>query len=465
MLSKFYDGVKEMQDELCEAMRKDLGRDMFINYIMEIMLIEASLKHEFNHLSEWMKEHPEEVELLHTPGQCFSHYEPLGVVAVFGSWNAPLVTTLKPLMQAISAGNCVIVKPSEISSHSSTAIKKLTDKYLDKTTVVTIEGGVDVASAVNELPLDMICFTGSTQVGRIIAEKAAKNLTPCILELGGKCPLIIDHSAVDRFQQHEGGLRKDYKLRADLHRSRLRIRAREQAEGLREAVRAQIQKFYGEKPEGSDLQGKMINEFHTKRVKGLIDSAGGTIICGGKVVEEARYVEPTIILKPDLESKLMKEEIFGPVMPVFPYKDINEVIRFINARDKPLAVYYFGNANSPSAKQVCMMTSSGAFVCNEVLTQINNHSMGFGGVGKSGYGRHGGYEGFKNFSNRKAIMIKSPLPSAVTNMMVPPYGSKFEAGIRKWGVFLLTHNKSSMMFYIRIGLLILFLMLVKVLFF
>ena len=131
MLEKFYIGLKAMETELCEAMQKDLGRDMFINYFMEISFMEASLKHEFNNAKKWMSDHPEEVELIHAPATAFSRYEPLGVVAVIGSWNAPIVTTLKPLMQAITAGNCVIVKPSEMSPHSSAAIKKLTDKYLD----------------------------------------------------------------------------------------------------------------------------------------------------------------------------------------------------------------------------------------------------------------------------------------------------------------------------------------------
>lgn len=158
-----------MEQELCEAMSKDLGRDMFMNYLMEITLIEGSLKHELQNIRKWTQDHPEETELFHGPCIAFSRYEPLGVVAVIGSWNAPIVTCLKPLMQAITAGNCVLLKPSEMAPHSSAAIKKFTDKYLDTNFIVTIEGGVDIAVAVNKLPLDLICFTGSTTVGRIIA--------------------------------------------------------------------------------------------------------------------------------------------------------------------------------------------------------------------------------------------------------------------------------------------------------
>lgn len=176
-------------------MRLDLGRDPFLNYVGEVAFVEAGALYDIANVKGWMKDQREKCELILAPGQVWTRYEPLGVVAVFGSWNAPMVTTLKPLVQAITAGNCCIVKPSEVSAHSSAAIKKLVDTYLDQESIICIEGGVEVATTVNGLPLDLICFTGSTQVGKIVAKKAAENLTPCILELGGKCPAIIDHDA------------------------------------------------------------------------------------------------------------------------------------------------------------------------------------------------------------------------------------------------------------------------------
>jgi len=189
-------------------------------------------------------------------------------------------------------------------------------------------------------------------------------------------------------------------------------------------VEIRWKQMYGEKPTGDENMGKMVNDFHTNRVAQLLETAGGTVICGGKVNREAKYIEPTIILQPDLESKMMKEEIFGPVMPVFPFKTINEVIKFINERDKPLAVYYFGQAGSVNSRRLCAETSSGAFVMNEVIGHIYSHTMGFGGVGKSGYGRHGGFEGFKNFSNRKGILYKAPAPKAINEATLPPFSNK-----------------------------------------
>ena len=176
-------------------MRTDLGRDLFMNFIAEVSFLQAGIRHDATHLEGWMKDHREEVELLLAPAAMYSRYEPLGVVAVFGAWNAPYVTTVKPLIQAISAGNCCIVKPSEHSPASSAVIKKLVENHLDPECFKVIEGGVAEAVAINKLPVDLICFTGSTTVGKIIAKTAADNLTPCILELGGKCPLIVDHMA------------------------------------------------------------------------------------------------------------------------------------------------------------------------------------------------------------------------------------------------------------------------------
>ena len=224
--------------------------------------------------------------------------------------------------------------------------------------------------------------------------------------------------------------------------------------------------MYGEgKPEGTEQQGKMINDFHTNRVKGLIDGAGGTLVCGGKVNKEVRHIEPTIILQPDLNSQLMKEEIFGPVMPVFPFKDIGEVIKFINDREKPLAIYYFGNSAGANSAAVCNQTSSGAFVCNEVITHISSNYLGFGGVGHSGNGRHGGYEGFKCFSNKKGILLKNPSPEKMTQLFLPPFGPKLQKFIRGWGVTLTLTNFSTVMFYIKIVLVLLVAYIIKAVFF
>jgi aldehyde dehydrogenase (NAD+) len=180
--------------------------------------------------------------------------------------------------------------------------------------------------------------------------------------------------------------------------------------------------MYGESPTGSDDMGKVIADFHVDRLKEMIDTSKGQIICGGKVNKAIKYVEPTIIVNPELKSKVMNEEIFGPVLPIITFKNIDEAIDIINKKDKPLAVYYFGKSyNNPNRDKLNDETSSGAFSVNEVMMHMVNHGFGFGGVGASGYGRYGGYEGFKQFSNPKSVMIRPTLNFAPFNQLRPPY--------------------------------------------
>lgn len=246
-------------------------------------------------------------------------------------------------------------------------MKKLIDNHLDPNGFACIEGGIDVASELNRQKVDVFCFTGSTFVGKIIAQTAAKNLIPCILELGGKCPAIVDKSAdldfattrladVKFANSGQTCIAPDYAL---IHKSKL--------EDFIIAYLAKIKRLYSEDPITSDNYARMINEFHTKRVEDLIKTSGGKIIHGGKVIVEEKFIEPTLILNPDKDSKLMQEEIFGPVLPIYTFTDIDEVENFIADREKPLSVYYFGDENGPNAIQLARRTSSGSFVANECM--------------------------------------------------------------------------------------------------
>ena len=195
MLKQFMVGMDEMGEEFATAVQEDLGRDPLVTRTYECIFMIENAVHDLKHVEEYMADVPEKTEIAFMPGETVIRHEPLGVCAVIGAWNFPVSTCLKPVIQAITAGNCVLVKPSEVSANSSTAIKKFCDKYLTEEgeeAIICVEGGIDVGIAVNSLNLDLICFTGSTPVGKIIAQTAAKNLTPCILELGGKCPMIVD---------------------------------------------------------------------------------------------------------------------------------------------------------------------------------------------------------------------------------------------------------------------------------
>lgn len=326
---------------------------------------------------------------------------------IFGSWNYPYIVTLKPLCQAITSGNCAVIKPSEMAPATSAMMKKLVQKYLDTDCYTVIEGGVEIASRISNYPWDLICFTGSTLKGRMVAEAAAKNLIPCILELGGKCPAIVDTCAdIDWAAQKIVFARFNNSGQTCLSTDYVLVHESIQTQ-LIDRLQFHLKSMYEIEPTGNKDMGKIVTDWHCDRLKELIDTSKGKVVCGGKINRALKYVEPTIIVNPDPNSKVMTEEIFGPILPIKTFQTIDEVINYINDRDKPLAVYYFGNAmNNPDQKKIMDQTSSGAFITNDALFHIVNHEFGFGGVGASGYGRYGGYDGFKNWSNPKSVMIK-----------------------------------------------------------
>ena len=327
------------------------------------------------------------------------------------------------MINAITAGNCCFVKPSEMCPETSNVMKKLVDKYLDNEAFAVVNGGMQLAKKMNCQKFDLICFTGSTFVGKLVATEAGKNLVPCILELGGKCPFIVDRDAdincaafkcmsLKTSNSGQVCISPDY---AFVHESKLTE--------FVETCQQKLKQFFGDDPDKlSDFQGKMINKFHTSRVKRLIETSGGKIVCGGKVNVDERHVQPTLILEPNRDAPIMQEEIFACVLPIFAFKDITEVVEFINSKDKPLTIYYFGELSNPNMTYVQQNTSSGHFMANEVTLQVVSHYQGFGGVGASGYGRYGGYEGFKSFSNRKGMMFKkASQPAFLLNLLAPPY--------------------------------------------
>lgn len=291
-----------------------------------------------------------------------------------------------------------------MAPQSSQVMKTLVENYLDRDCFAVIEGGPEVAMEITKHPWDLICFTGSTMKGKLVAEAAAKNLVPCILELGGKCPGIVDTSAdIDLAAQKivfsrfvnsgQTCLAVDYVI---VHES---IEQR-----LIDRLQHHTRQMFGNHPNGSPDQGKIVTDWHCDRLKKIIETSGGEVICGGGVNREIKYVEPTIIINPKLTSESMQEEIFGPILPIITFNSISEAIKTINDKDKPLAVYYYGRSVfNGNLDRVMEETSSGAFIVNDVMSHLANHAFGFGGVGASGYGRYGGYEGFKQFSNPKSI--------------------------------------------------------------
>lgn len=309
-------GLEELADEIGHALQKDLGRDHFSSYLYEVANMDAKIKYDISNLDQWMKPWKRDTPLVLAPAKSRVVFQPLGVVCILGAWNFPLVTTLLPLVSAISAGNCVLVKPSEMSSHSSSVIRKLVQTYMDNDCIKVVEGGAEVSIACSQKKWDKICFTGSSEKGKLVAQAAAKNLVPCMLELGGKCITIVDETANAQIAASKviSGrntncgqicIAPDYVF---VHESL-------KQEFIDAALEA-IKNNYGEDPQKAEFYARIVNEFHTERVLNLTKNTGGKILCGGTADIKAKYVAPTIIEAPSLDSKVMKEEIFGPVLPV-----------------------------------------------------------------------------------------------------------------------------------------------------
>eukprot|EP00347_Sterkiella_histriomuscorum_P016755 403351976 len=426
-------GILEMEIQMAAANKEDLDNTPFQTKFFSTNPCIWDIDFTIEHLDEFAKDVTVDTPLAFAPAKSKVRYEPLGVAVIYGSWNYPFLVTLKPLVQAIAAGNLAILKPSEMAERSSAVIKAIVEKYLDKDCFAVIEGGPEVCIELQKHHVDLICFTGSTQKGRMVAEAAGKHLTPCILELGGKCPAVIDIgcnldlaiSKICMARYMNSGqtcISTDYVL---VHES--------MKDQFLNDLQLKLKEQYGEHPNGSQDQGKIICDWHCDRIKKLIDTSGGKIICGGRVDRDVKYIEPTVIVNPEIDSPLMQEEIFGPVLPVLTWNKIEDVIEFINNKDKPLAVYYFGPymRNTANRERLMNETSSGAFVQNDVMIHMLNHGFGFGGVGPSGYGRYGGYDGFKMWSNPKSVMCKPGLNFYPLNQLAPPFTQQKQDLIKK----------------------------------
>jgi len=421
-LKNLLKGLKDLEEKFHEAWNADLGGGKFSSQMLSYHLTVGETQEALHKLEEWNKPTVVDTPLSIGPGKSYLLPEPLGVILVVGAWNYPLSLTVPYVASAIAGGNCVIAKASELAPHTSKVLKELFEKYLDKECFRLVEGKAEVAKAITRLPFDKIVFTGSTEKGKLVAKAAADNLTPCLLELGGKSPTIVDRDC-------------------DLNNATLRICQgrftnagqscvacdyvfvhKDIKEKFVEEMKKKIIQFYGEDPLKSKDFGRIINEFHCTRLKGYLDeNHGGKVIIGGQVNAKERYVAPTLIDSPRFDCKLMKDEIFGPILPIFEFDNIDMVIQFINKRDKPLALYYYGSGSSQNYKRVRDFTSSGALCLNESLIHFAHAFLPFGGVGASGMGFVHGYNGFKELVHFKPVFEKGAINCYPFNARYPPY--------------------------------------------
>jgi aldehyde dehydrogenase (NAD+) len=395
--------IIENKPAIIQALKADLHKPEFETYATEIGGVKE-VDYAIKNITNWTKPKKAEVPLEFFPYSAKIHPEPLGVVLIIGPWNYPFQLIISPLVGAIAAGNCAIIKPSEIAPHTSQLIAEIIGKYFEKNYIAVIEGGVEISQQLLEEKFDHIFFTGGTAVGKIVMAAAAKTLTPVTLELGGKSPCIVDaeinlQHTIKRIiwgkfiNAGQTCIAPDYllvnqKIKQDL------------LNGLQKCLK----EFYGDNPETSPDYARIISQKQFARLTNFLKD--GEIIVGGETNPEQNYIAPTIIDNISLEDSVMQEEIFGPILPIIAYTDIAEAIDLINSRPKPLALYLFSQ-NKDLQKRVLQETSSGGVCINDTVMQFGISSLPFGGIGDSGIGSYHGKASFDTFSHHKSIVKNS----------------------------------------------------------
>lgn len=372
-------------------------------------------------LDSWVAPKSVDVPAVHLPAWGYTVREPHGTVLIISPWNYPVQLTLLPTIGAVAAGNCVVIKPSELAPAISKWLATYLPKYVDNERIVVIEGAVAETTELLKQRFDLIFYTGNPTVARLVADAAAKTLTPTVLELGGKSPVIVDRTvnmdvAVKRIAFGKFTNCGQTCIAPDhvyVHKDILE----EFVSRMKECIKA----FYGETPKNSKDYSRIIASRHATRIQGLINSVSKeAVIFGGEVDVDDRYVAPTLILNPAQDSEIMREEIFGPVMPIVSFSDTQSIVDIINSQEKPLAIYLF-STDKATVKLFTQMTSSGSLVINETLSHGTCREIPFGGVGNSGYGNYYGKYSFNTFTHEKGIFQRTMLPDPY--IKYPPYTS------------------------------------------
>jgi len=416
--------LTEGRDELARSLFDDMHCSPFEAYMQQIAMLQQEIYEVVQHLDEWMAEETTHTNLFNVPAFSAVHKDPLGVVLCIGAWNYNILLTLSPLIGAIAAGNCVVVKPGSYAYHSSNAMVKLIPKYMDNDAIACIEGNRHITQAILAQRFDAMFFTGSPSVGRVVAEAAAKQLCPVVLELGGKSPCVVAESANiyvaarriawgSLLNSGQTCVRPDYYL---VHES--------VADAFVNELANTIKEYYGGDTRKSEFYGRLVNDAAYERLLKCAEDAVKYKVFGGSMDAKERYMEPTVYdygkdFEAFAKSKLMSDEIFGPLLPIVRYSDLDaQVIPFIRARPKPLALYVFSEKTETN-ERLLDLTSSGAAVINDVVVHLSNPNLPFGGVGDSGLGAYHGKRTFDNFSHQKAVLRRTTLIDPY--IRYPPY--------------------------------------------
>lgn len=392
------------EDAICEALYNDFRKPKFESLVAETQFVLAELKQTIKNLGSWAQPQRVRSSWSNFPSTDYIHFEPYGKVLVIAPWNYPFTLALTPAIGAIAAGNTVVIKPSELTPHTSAIISKIIAEVFDKAHVAVVEGGVKTAQDLLAQNWDYIFFTGSTRVGKIVYQKAAENLTPVTLELGGKCPCIIDETANIKLAARRISFGKFLNAGQTCLAPDYILVHQKVKNALIEAFKKTLGQTYGEDVQKSPDFARVINNEHYKRLVTLMD--GETILFGGNHDPNENFIAPTLVDEPSIDSALMEQEIFGPLLPIIGYEDLNEVDRHLKNYGKPLALYVFSNQKSFQRKIIAAYSFGGGTI-NDTVIHIANKRLPFGGVGKSGIGSYHGKHSFALFSHRKSIVKKA----------------------------------------------------------
>ncbi len=410
--------LNDSGDELVEALGKDMAKPAVEAQFTDISFTAAEIQHLRNNLTRWARPRRAKLRLQDRPGRGSVVPEPLGVSLVISPWNYPVQLAVAPMAAALAAGNAVVLKPSELVPNTSEVLSRLLREKLDPDAVAVFEGGPEVSTALLEENFDHIFFTGSTAVGRIVAEAAARQLTPTILELGGKSPVLVADDADIEIAAARIAWGKCVNAGQTCIAPDYVLVSPNRRDELVDALVAAMGRYYGDDPLASPDLAAIVNDRHLERINGLLADHGGTLACGGTSDPDTRKLAPTVVVDPDPSSALMQEEIFGPVLPVLTVGDLDEGIRYVNDRPKPLALYVF-SGDDATVDRVSDRTSSGGVCANHVMFHIGPPELPFGGVGNSGWGRYHGRSGFEALSNMKPV-YKRPVKPDIS-FIYPPY--------------------------------------------
>lgn len=418
--------LRQHESELVTALSADLGKNSYDSWVTEIGYLHRDIRHTRKHLRSWLTAKRLSHPLLAWPGRSEIRPEPLGVVLIFGAWNYPVQLLLSPLVAALAAGNCAVIKPSELAPATAELLERILPNFLSRNAVQLVTGGADTATALLKHRFDHIFYTGGGEVGKRVMHAASDFLTPVTLELGGKSPAIVLADAELKvaakriawgkwLNAGQTCIAPDYVLVEDSVHDQF-------VAHLGDA----IQEFYGDDPEQSDDYGRIINHRHWQRLTSYLET--GTIAIGGDSNGGQNYISPTVLTQVPADSPVLNEEIFGPILPVISVSSLATAGDYIRAHDKPLALYAFSE-NVMTLEQIKAELPAGSHCFNDTLMFMLNPELPFGGVGASGMGRYHGRYGFETFSHMKAVMTRSTRfdPS----FRYPPYSS-WKRKLMRW---------------------------------